>query len=78
MGNQAAPVETIVTTVAEYEDVSPRDLPPLREWIAPETLARLTTDRCDRTDSLELSYIWYRVTVHPDGDITVTQPGMAD
>lgn len=65
-------VTAITAEVAACEDTSPRTLPDLEAWISPETLDTLSTACTDRTEPLEFAYLWYRVTVHPNGEIAVT------
>ena len=66
--------DAIEIAVAEHERVTCDDLPPLEEWVDPETFAKLTADRTEWDGPLEFTYIWYRVTISPDGGVTVTLP----
>lgn len=63
--------ESIVRTVAEHENVSPDDLPPLEEKIDLETLRQLEDAESRLTKRLEFMYLFYQVTVQPDGEVTV-------
>lgn len=63
--------ESIVRTVAEHENVSPDDLPPLEEKIDFETLRQLEDAESRLTKRLEFMYLFYQVTVKPDGEVTV-------
>lgn len=65
-------ITAITSEVATYEGASPEILPELETWVSSEIVEELSTARNDRTRSLEFAYLWYRVTVHPDGEITVT------
>lgn len=63
---------TIVQTVAEYENVRPDDLPPLMDTIVAETVRRLTAMESQLTEPVTFEYLWYDVTVLPDGEVVVT------
>lgn len=65
-------VNWIVETVAENENVQPEDLPSMETAIASTTFTKLTTDWNAQTKSIEFSYVWYDVVVHPDGEVIVT------
>lgn len=65
-------IESIVRSVAEYENVSPEDLPPLEEKIEAGTLRQLGGAERRLSEPLEFSYLFYQVTVQPGGDVTVT------
>ena len=71
MAQKQAVTESIVRTVAEYENVSPEDLPPLEERIDSKTLTQLEGAESRLTEPLEFSYVFYRVTVQPDGEVNV-------
>lgn len=72
MKQRSSPEKAIVETVAEYEDIPQEELPPLEQWLDPQTLHKLIDDQNDRTESLRFSYLWYQVTVSSTGEITVT------
>lgn len=63
---------TIVNTVADHENVSPDELPPLADKLDTETFQRLTIPEMELTEPLSFEYLWYQVTVLPDGDVVVT------
>lgn len=67
----ANPVQTVREAVAEHEQVDAADLPPLDEWIHPATRDALTGSWKLLDSSFEFRYLWYRVTVHPDGNVHV-------
>lgn len=64
--------ESIVRSVAEYENASPEDLPPLAEKIPSNQFDRLTAPESRLSEPMEFEYLWYQVTVHPDSEVTVT------
>lgn len=64
--------KTIDKSVAEYENVRPDDLPPLVDKLDGETFQRLTTMEGQLTGPLNFEYLWYDVTVLPDGEVVVT------
>lgn len=72
MGQPSQLTETIVKTVAEYENVSPADLPPLAERIDSETFHQLAATDRHLTESVEFSYLWYQITVDPNERISIT------
>lgn len=63
------PAGTVYEVVAEHEQVETTVLPPLDKWVQPETLDALTGSWEQLDRSLEFRYLWYRVTVHPSGDV---------
>ena len=63
--------KTIVNTVADYENASPEVLPPLADKLDSETYNQLTAGQPQPTEQLEFEYLWYEVTVEPDGEVTV-------
>lgn len=63
--------KTIVNTVADYENASPEVLPPLADKLDSETYNQLTAGRPQLTEQLEFQYLWYEVTVKPDGEVNV-------
>lgn len=72
MATTSAPVDEVQTMVADYEEISPSELPPFDDWVAGETRRKLTAANRDRKESLEFTYLWYHVSVSPAGDGTVT------
>ena len=64
-------VEEIRESVAWSENAREMELPPLEDWIPQQKYQALISDSEDRAAPLELSYLWYTVTVHPDGSVTV-------
>lgn len=63
--------KTIVAAVADYENASPDELPPLADGLEAETLQQLVTPECELTEPLSFEYLWYEVTVLPGGEIVV-------
>lgn len=64
-------IETVVNTVAEEENTSPEKLPPLEDNIDPVTFSQLTANKGPPEEPLEFTYLWYRVTVYPNGAVAV-------
>lgn len=64
--------ETIIKTVADYENVPPDDLPPLADKVDVETYHKLTASDGQLDEPLEFEYLWYQVTVQPDCEVSVT------
>ena len=64
--------ETIVETVADYEDTSPDELPPLVNNLDEKTFQQLTASEGQVTEPLSFEYLWYDVTVLPDKEVIVT------
>lgn len=62
----------IVTTVADYEDVLPTDLPPLEDRLGSETYQQLEAIENKLSEPLTFKYLFYDVTVLPDGEVIVT------
>ena len=62
----------IVTTVANYENASPTDLPPLEDKLDSETFHQLVSSESELTEPLTFEYLFYDVTVIPDGEVIVT------
>lgn len=63
--------KTIVNAVADYENASREVLPPLADKLDSETYNQLTAGKPQPTEQLEFEYLWYEVTVEPDGEVTV-------
>lgn len=72
MGQPSLPVSTVVERVATHEQVAPEDLPSLADAVSPDIYTRLTTAWAEQTDPIEFTYVWYHVTVYPDGGVIVT------
>lgn len=72
MAQSSEVTEIIVKTVADYENTSPDDLPPLADKLDTETFQKLTGPDAQRTEPVEFEYLWYDVTVLPDGEVNVT------
>lgn len=70
----STPLQSVVETVAAFEEVSPEDLPALTDAVPSEIVTRLTTEWPNQTDPIEFTYIWYHVTVSPTGEITIRLP----
>lgn len=62
----------IVTTVADYENASPDQLPPLEDNLDSETYHQLVSFESELTEPLTFEYLWYQVTVLPEGEVVVT------
>lgn len=65
------PARAVYETVAAHEGVEPADLPPLDNWVHPATRDALTGSWTQLDRSREFHYLWYHVTVHPSGDVTL-------
>lgn len=61
---------TIIETVADKENTHAEVLPPLAETLEEETFERLASRELE--EPLRLEYLWYEVTVLPDGEVVVT------
>ena len=64
--------DEIVTTVADYENVSPTDLPPLEDTLDSGTYHQLDSVESELTEPLTFEYLFYDVTVLPDGEVIAT------
>lgn len=64
--------KNVVEIVAEFENVGPDDLPPLRDYLDGETRERLTEMGGSATKPLTFEYLWYDVTVLPGEEVVVT------
>ena len=62
----------IVTTVADYENASPNDLPPLEDKLDPGTYHQFVSVESELTEPLTFEYLFYDVTVMPDGEVNVS------
>ena len=71
MAQSSDATQTIVYTAADYENTSPEVLPPLADKLDSETYNQLTASKRQLTERLEFEYLWYQVTVEPDGEVTV-------
>lgn len=65
------PVRTVREAVAAYEQVESTDLPPLDDWVDPATLDTLAGSWTELDRSIEFRYVWYLVTVHPNGEVRI-------
>lgn len=72
MAQSSEVTKTIVNTVAVYENTSPEVLPPLADKLDSETYNQLTASKRQLTEPLNIEYVWYDVTVLPDGEVIVT------
>lgn len=72
MAQSSEITKSIVETVAEYENASPENLPPLADKIDSETFHQLTATDCKLPEPIEFTYLWYEITVQPDGGVTIT------
>lgn len=65
-------VQTIVTTIADFEAVDPTELPPLYDAIDPDALVALL--RSSGMDArVVFSYLGYEIIAHGGGDVTVIE-----
>lgn len=71
MHQLSAPLGQVVEQVAASEQVSPEDLPAVAEAVSSTTFTRLTTEWVEQTTPIEFSYVWYRVTITPAGEVTI-------
>lgn len=58
MAQSSKITETIVGTVADYEDSSPNELPPLVERLDPEMYHKLAASDSQLDELLEFEYLW--------------------
>lgn len=72
MARSSSVTEYIVTTIADCENVSPDELPPLAEKLNTETFQQLVSFESEVTEPLTFEYLFYDVTVLPDGEVVVT------
>lgn len=71
MHELSAPLGQVVEQVATSEQVSPEDLPAVAEAVSSKTFTRLTTEWIDQAAPIEFTYVWYRVTIAPTGEVTI-------
>lgn len=64
--------ETIIETVADYENVRPDDLPALVDKLDGEAFERLTATEGELTEPLTFEYLWYDVTILPNEEVVIT------
>lgn len=64
--------KTIVETVADYEHASPNELPPLEDKLDEKTYQQLTAPEGQLSEPLTFEYLFYDITVLPDGEVVVT------
>lgn len=62
---------TIIHAVAEYENVQPEDLPPVKDWVPLDVRHKLVDNQADRSEPLHFTYLWYQITIQPSGEVTV-------
>lgn len=72
MAQSSEITKTIVETVAEYENASLENLPSLADKVDSDTFHQLTVTDCELTEPVEFTYLWYEITVQPDGEVTIT------
>ena len=72
MAPSSSVTEYIVTTVADCENAPPDDLPPLAEELNTETFQQLVSFESELTEPLTFEYLYYDVTVLPDGEVIVS------
>ena len=72
MAHSSTVTEYIVETVADCENASPDDLPPLVDKLESETFQQLASFESELTEPLTFEYLFYDVTVLPDGEVVVT------
>lgn len=71
MAQSSEITDHIVKTVADYENTSPDELPPLADKVDAETYHKLAASDGQFNEPLEFEYLWYQVTVQPDGEVAV-------
>lgn len=71
MGQQTDVTTTIVEKIAGLEDASPTDLPPLADNVSADVAHRLPAIDEEVTERLDFTYLWYQVTIHLDGEVTI-------
>lgn len=64
--------EFIKETVANSEDIHPRELPELEDWVRSDVFHQLTVPERDQDKTFEFSYLWYQITIRPSGEISIT------
>lgn len=69
--NGELPTKVIVDAVAEAEDTSPLDLPPLYEFVDPDVIEKLLDERTDRGAVLGFRMAGWVVFVRADGRVRV-------
>ncbi|QLD89549.1 hypothetical protein HWV07_11105 [Natronomonas salina] len=62
----------VVKTVADYENSSLNDLPPLEDKIDSETYHQIASFESELTEPLTFEYLFYDITVLPEGEVIVT------
>ena len=72
MALSSSVTEYIVETVTVCENASPDQLPPLAEKIGSETFQQLASFESELTQPLTFEYLFYEVTVLPDGEVSVS------
>lgn len=72
MPPSSALTNEIVKTVADYEKASPEELPALAEKLNAETFQQLVSPEGELTEPLSFEYLFYDITVLPDGEVIVT------
>lgn len=64
--------QTIIETIADYELSSTDELPSLADWLDEEIYEQLTAQEDQLTESLTFEYVWYDITILPNGTVVVT------
>ena len=64
--------KTIVETVADYEHASPHELPPLEDKLDEKTYQQLTAPEGQLSEPPTFEYLFYDISVLPDGEVVVT------
>ena len=72
MADSSKVTKIIVETVADYEQASPNELPPLEDKLDEKTFQQLTAPECQFSEPLSFEYLWYDITVLPEREVIVT------
>lgn len=71
-GTENTPVYAVLSAVAEVEESTPVELPPLYESIDPEALNDLFTSRAEpAVKKITFQYAGYGITVHGSGEVEI-------
>lgn len=65
------PFGVIREAVASSEGVAPSDLPPIEDDLSRSELAELPVSWGDLNEDVTFTYVWYRVTLYPSGEVIV-------
>ena len=71
MSHSSESLKIIKKKIAEHEDVAPRELPDLEDWIGSSMFQWLIDTERGQTEPLEFTYLWYRITLYPSGEFII-------